>query len=149
MLEGLVRSAGGYDALRAADARWLALSEDKELPRGCLTAGAFVDEQLRPHLYHAQCSDVSAAPCTECTRLCATRVAPTHTVVPLVTQLCGPAPHEKSGDRLLASVGVLGAIHPRVKRTSPPIGAEHSTTSEKASGADCTPALEVATVRSE
>ena len=44
--EGLVRHAGGYDALRAADARWFRASEALGLPTGCLTAGAFVDELL-------------------------------------------------------------------------------------------------------
>ena len=44
--EGFVRNAGGFDALRAADARWFRSSRALELPTGCLTAGAFVDELM-------------------------------------------------------------------------------------------------------
>ena len=56
--EGLVRNAGGYDALRAADARWFKASEDGGLPKGCLTAGAFVDELMELSL-------IAEAPLTE------------------------------------------------------------------------------------
>jgi hypothetical protein len=46
--EGLERSAGGYDALRAEDSRWYAAGkEDASLPSGCLRAAAFVEGLLR------------------------------------------------------------------------------------------------------
>ena len=46
--EGLERSAGGYDALRAEDSRWYAAQkEDSSLPSGCLPTGVFVEGLMR------------------------------------------------------------------------------------------------------
>lgn len=45
--EGLVRFAGGYDALRLEDNKWFALAKAGGHPGGCLPATPFVDGLLR------------------------------------------------------------------------------------------------------